>query len=105
MDLVGGDDRRAASSCHRGPAFEDPWVLWPHVMVQLAEDALFAQCRLNLAQPGLAVSRTEIEEVTPMFGHRGERRPSLALRLVGVGETQQPAQVRVALEIAGDEDQ
>jgi len=105
VDLVGGDDLRAASLCHRGSAFQDPWILGPHVMVQLAEDALFAQRGLDVTQPRLAVGWAEIEEVTSMFGHGGERRPRFALRLVGVGETEQPAQVRVALEVARDEDQ
>ena len=75
------------------------------MVVQLAEDALFAERGLELAQPRLAVRRAEIEEVASMLAYCRQRRPRLAFGLVGMGEAEQPAQVRIALEIARDEDQ
>src|SRR5437879_12813141 len=85
VDLVGGDDLRAASLCHRGSALQDAWILGPHVMVQLAEDAVFAQRGLDVTQPRVAVGWAEIEEVTGVFGGGGESRPGFALGTGGVG--------------------
>src|SRR5207253_10364948 len=86
VDLVGGDDPSAAPPRHRGSTFEHPLVLWPPVMVQLAEDVLFAQGALQLAHSLFAVGRAEIEELAAMLGHGVQGRARLALGLVGVGE-------------------
>ena len=40
-----------------------------------------------------------------MLGNLLQRRPRFTLRLVCVGVTQEPAEIRIATEIAGDEDE
>ncbi len=42
VDLVGGDHSGATAPRHRGPSLEDPLVLRTQVMVELAENVVFA---------------------------------------------------------------
>ncbi len=74
-------------------------------MVQLAEDRLFAERLLQLAQSRLAVGGAEVEEVTAMLSDLGERCACFAFGLVGMGEAEQAAEVGVATQVARDEDQ
>ena len=73
--------------------------------MQLAEDVLLAQRVLEPTQARLEVGRAQVEQVAAMLGDFPQRRPRLTFRLVGVGVAQEPAEVRVAAEIAGDEDE
>ena len=43
VNLVGRDNLGSAAPCHLRPAFQHPWVLGTKVMMQLAENVLFAQ--------------------------------------------------------------
>src|SRR6185312_11460547 len=74
-------------------------------MVKLAENAFPAQRLLQRTQPGLFVGGAEVEEVAAVLGHGGERRARLSLGLVLVREAEQPAEVGVAAQVAGDHDQ
>ena len=73
--------------------------------MQLAEDRLPAERVLRIPEPAFAVGGAEIEKVAAMLRDPGQRGARLALGLVGVGDAEQAAQVRVAAEVARDEDQ
>ena len=105
MNLVGHDHACAATSRCRCPTFEHPLVFWAHVVVQFAEDALRSERFLEVAQPLFAVSGAEIEEVSAMLGDLRERAPGFAFGLVGVGDAEEAAEVRVAAQVAREQDQ
>ena len=85
VDLVGGDDRRAAPLRDRSPAFEPPGIIWPQVMVELAEDQVLSQRLLQQAEASLVVGGAQIEKITAMRGDGLNSGPRLAFRLVLVG--------------------
>src|SRR5215471_18140808 len=96
---------RSAATRHRGTALEHPLVLRPEVMVQFAEHVVPPKCLEQRAQPRLAVRRAEVEEVAAVLGDSGKSGARFAFRLVCVGDAEEAAEVRVAAQVAGDEDQ
>ena len=102
VDLVRRDDRRGAALGHRRSAFQNPWVFGAKVVVQLAEDVVFAQRFLKTAEARLVVSGAQIEELATVRRNHGESCACLTLGLVGVGQSEQAAEVGVATEIASD---
>src|SRR5258708_2461809 len=79
-------------------------TLFRSVMVQLAENVLFAERLLKRAQLVLVVGRGQIEEVASLLGDLRDGRSGFAFRLVGMREAQQPAEVGVATQVARDHD-
>jgi len=73
--------------------------------MELAEHVFPAERLLKPTQPRLIVGGAEVEEIASVLGDGGERRACLALRLVDVGEADQPAEVGIAPQVAGDQQQ
>src|SRR4029079_9036088 len=74
-------------------------------MVKLAEHVVAAEGFLHLLEARFDVSRGEVEELASVLGDRRESRPGLALGLAGMGQAEQAAEVGVAAQVTGDEDQ
>ncbi len=103
VHLVGGHDRRAAPLRHRGPPLQHPGILWAQVVMELAEHTVLAEGLLEPMQCLLFIGGAEVEEIAPVLGHSCQWRPRLALGLVGVSEADQPAEIGVAAQVAGDQ--
>src|SRR3989442_7560145 len=105
VPLVRGHRRRAASLGHRRPPSQHPRILRPEMVMELAEHGFLAQRFLEPAQALLLVSGGEIEEVASMPGDGRESGPRLTFRLIDMGQADQPAEVGVAAQVAGDQQQ
>ena len=105
VDLVGGHAGRAALPGHRRASLEQPWIFWTKVVMELAEHVLLAERLLEAMQALLVVGRAEVEEIASVLGDCREPGSRLALGLVCMGEGEEPAEVRVAAQVAGDQHQ
>src|SRR5207245_9777118 len=84
---------------------EQQVIFWTEVAMEHAEHVLLAGRVLEAMQALLVVGRAEVEEIASVLVDCREPGSRLALGLVCMGEGEEPAEVRVAAQVAGDQHQ